>query len=209
MSLKQIGILFSKEIWQGSRGFIFIWAVIMPLLLSLVLSAVFGTLFSEKPKLGIVDEEDSQLTTMIEELDSLDYREYSTQSEIRQAVENGAVDVGVVIPDGFDNAVMQGDEAEITAYIWGESLAKNRTILLVTVANLIREMTGQEAPVDIETVTLGDDEIIPFEHGLKLYEQAHAPKKFLEIRGSHNEGFFISINEYKKEVQKFIRENFK
>lgn len=162
MSLKRIGILFSKEIWQGSKGFIFIWTIIMPLLLSLVLSAVFGLLFSEKPKLGIVDEEGSQLVTMVKELDSVDYREYSTQSEIRQAVEDGIVDIGVVIPDGFDDAVTQGDEIEITAYIWGESLAKNRTILLVTIANLIREMTRQEAPVDIEIVTLGDEEIIPW-----------------------------------------------
>ncbi|MBA7623666.1 hypothetical protein ES703_31064 [subsurface metagenome] len=162
MSLKRIGILFGKELWQGPRGFIFIWAIIMPLLLSLVFSAVFGTLFSEKPKLGIVDEEGSQLVTLVEELDSVDYREYDTQSEIRQAVENGAVDIGVVIPDGFDSAVIQGNEIEITAYIWGESLAKERTILLVTIANLIREMTGQEAPVDIETVTLGDEEIIPW-----------------------------------------------
>ena len=162
MSLKRIGILFGKEIWQGPRGFIFVWTLIMPIILSLVLSAVFGTLFSEKPRLGIVDEEGSRLVAMVREYDSVDFREYGTPSEIRQAVENGAVDVGVVIPEGFDNAVMQGDEIELTAYIWGESLAKNRTILMVTTANLIREMTGQEAPVDIETVTLGDEEIIPW-----------------------------------------------
>ena len=162
MNLKRIGILFGKEIWHGSRGFIFIWAIIMPIILSLVFSAVFGTLFSEKPKLGIVDEEGSQLVAMVEELDSVDYREYDTLSEIRQAVEDGAVDVGVVIPDGFDNAIMQGNEIEVTAYIWGESLAKNRTIVLVTIANLIREMSGQEAPVDVETITLGDEETIPW-----------------------------------------------
>jgi fermentation-respiration switch protein FrsA (DUF1100 family) len=32
------------------------------------------------------------------------------------------------------------------------------------------------------------DEIIPFEHGLNLYEKASPPKEFLEIRGGHNEG---------------------
>jgi len=162
MSLKRIGILFGKEIRYGSRGFIFIWAIIMPIILSLVLSAVFGTLFSEKPKLGIVDEEGSQLVVMVKELGSVDCREYDNLSKIRQAVKDGAVDVGMVIPDGFDNAVMWGEEVEVTAYIWGESLAKNRTIVLVTIANLIRKMTGQEAPVDVETITLGDEETIPW-----------------------------------------------
>jgi uncharacterized protein len=32
-----------------------------------------------------------------------------------------------------------------------------------------------------------EDEIIPFEHGQRLYEQAYQPKEFLSIRGGHNE----------------------
>jgi fermentation-respiration switch protein FrsA (DUF1100 family) len=37
-----------------------------------------------------------------------------------------------------------------------------------------------------------EDEIVPFHHGRKLFEQACAPKEFLEIRGGHNEGFLVS-----------------
>ncbi len=51
---------------------------------------------------------------------------------------------------------------EIEAYIWGESLAKNRTILPVTLADLIRELGGQEVPVEIESITLGDEISIPW-----------------------------------------------
>jgi ABC-2 type transport system permease protein len=162
MSLKRIGILFRKELFQGPRGFIFIWAIIMPIVISFVLSAVFGTLTSEKPKLGVLDEGNSQLPPALESYDSIRYREFSTESAIRRAVEDGAVDVGIIIPDGFDAAVMQGDDTEITAYIWGESLAKDRTVLLVTLANMIRDMADQQAPVEIETVTLGEKEIIPW-----------------------------------------------
>ena len=162
MSLKRVGILLGKEFWQGPKGFLFIWAIVLPVVLSLVLSLIFGTLFSEKPKLGIVDEDGSQLVTMLGELESVVYKEYGTVPEIKQAVESGIVDMGVVLPDGFDSSVMQGEEIEITAYIWGESLAKNRTILGVTIANLIRELSGQEAPVEIEAITLGDEASIPW-----------------------------------------------
>lgn len=162
MSLRRIGILFKKELFQGPKGFFFLFAIIMPLALSFLLSAVFGTLTSEKPELGVLDEDGSQLAAMFEEYDSVKYREYGTLPEIKRAVEDGAVDVGIIIPDGFDSAVMRGDETEITAYIWGESLAKNRTILMVTLANLIRDMADQEAPVEIQTVTLGDEEVIPW-----------------------------------------------
>jgi ABC-2 type transport system permease protein len=161
MSLRRVGILLVKEFFKGPKSFI-IWAIAPPLVVSLVVSLVFGTLFSEKPKLGIVDEGSSQLVTMSRELTSVVTDEYDTVSEIKQAVESGAVDMGIVLPDGFDGFVMQGEETEITAYIWGESLAKQRTILLVTIANLVREMAGQEAPIEIESVTLGDKESIPW-----------------------------------------------
>lgn len=162
MSLRRVGILLGKEFWQGPRGFIFIWAVVLPIVLSLVLTLIFGTLFSEKPKLGIVDEGSSKLVTMFKEVDSVVYKEYGTVSEIKHAVENGVVDMGLVLPDNFDSSVIQGKETELTAYVWGESLAKNRTILQVTVADSLRKIAGQEAPVEIEAITMGDEEIIPW-----------------------------------------------
>jgi len=48
------------------------------------------------------------------------------------------------------------------------------------------------------------DEIIPFSHGQKLFEVAKEPKQFLEIQGSHNEGFYISDQIYKKGILKFL-----
>ena len=162
MSLRRIGILLGKELWQGPRGFLFIWAVVLPIVLSLVLSLIFGALFSEKPKLGIVDEGSSQLTALYKGLDSVVYRDYDTVDDIKQAVEEGRVDIGLVLPFGFDEAVINGEKTDITAYVWGESLAKNRTILTVTTTDLLREMSGQEVPVTIETITVGDDEVIPW-----------------------------------------------
>jgi fermentation-respiration switch protein FrsA (DUF1100 family) len=41
------------------------------------------------------------------------------------------------------------------------------------------------------------DELIPFEFGLELYESAGEPKEFIEITGSHNDGFLVSGEIYK------------
>lgn len=43
-----------------------------------------------------------------------------------------------------------------------------------------------------------DDEIVPFEFGLKLYEAANEPSRFVEIFGGHNDGFLVSAEIYKK-----------
>jgi len=162
MSLKHTGILLGKELWQGPKNFIFVYVLVMPIIISLVFSLIFGTLFDEKPKLGMVDEGNSQLVIMAEQLTSVVTKEYGNVSEIKRAVESGAVDVGMVLPVDFDSSVTQGKEAELVTYIWGESLAKNRTILQVTIANLVRELTGQETPVEIEAITLGDEVSIPW-----------------------------------------------
>jgi len=162
MTLRRVGILLGKELVQGPKNFIFIWAVVAPIVISLIFSLVFGTLLTDKPTLGMVAEGSSQLITKIRELDSVDSKEYSSVPEIKQAVGSGAVDVGIVIPEEFESFVRQGVEAEITLYVWGESLAKNRTILGIAVVNLIRELTGQEAPFEIEAITLGDEVGIPW-----------------------------------------------
>ena len=162
MSLKRVGILLVKELLQGSKGFIFVYAIIAPVLISLVVSLIFGTLFTDKPKLGIADEGNSQLVAMAEQLTSVITREYGNVSEIRQAVESGAVDFGIALPADFDSAVIRGEETELTVYVWGESLAKDRYIATVAITSMLRELTGQEAPVEIESITLGDEVSIPW-----------------------------------------------
>jgi len=43
-----------------------------------------------------------------------------------------------------------------------------------------------------------NDEVVPFEFGLELYEAANEPREFVEIFGSHNDGFLVSGEIYKK-----------
>lgn len=49
-----------------------------------------------------------------------------------------------------------------------------------------------------------NDEIIPFEFGLKLYEAANEPNEFIELFGNHNDGFLVSNEIYKKAWEKWL-----
>ncbi len=166
MSVTRVSVLLGKELLQGPKNFLFIWAIVAPVAISLLVSVAFGTLFNQKPRLGIADQGDSRLASMARELDSIVIKEFATVSEIVQATENGAIDMGVLLPEDFDSALTAGSPAPITAYIWGESLAKHRIILGVTLADLLRGVTGVESPVDIESVTLGGTVSIPWEDRL-------------------------------------------
>ena len=49
-----------------------------------------------------------------------------------------------------------------------------------------------------------DDEIIPFEMGQAIHEAAAQPKAFLELRGGHNDGFYISRDGYLLGLEDFL-----
>ena len=49
-----------------------------------------------------------------------------------------------------------------------------------------------------------NDEIIPFDQGKLLFERAREPKQFLELRGGHNDGFFISGQHYVNGLDAFV-----
>ena len=51
-----------------------------------------------------------------------------------------------------------------------------------------------------------EDEIMPFSQGRRLFEVANEPKRFLEIAGTHNEGFLTSGKHYEEGLNAFISE---
>jgi ABC-2 type transport system permease protein len=157
MSLRRVGILLAKEFLYGSRSYMFIFSIVGPIIISVVISLALGTWLADIPKMGIVDEGDSQFVATIQGLDSIETREYDSVNDMKRAVEDGKLDMGILVPSGFDDDVITGKPTEIKAYIWGESLAKSRAIIGATISETIREMAGQEAPVDIITTTIGGD----------------------------------------------------
>lgn len=48
------------------------------------------------------------------------------------------------------------------------------------------------------------DDIVPFAHGRRVYEAAREPRQFLEIRGSHNDGFVFMRPEWVEALGGFL-----
>jgi fermentation-respiration switch protein FrsA (DUF1100 family) len=49
-----------------------------------------------------------------------------------------------------------------------------------------------------------DDEIISYANGERLFEAANEPKQFLQLRGGHNDGFFVSGKDYIQGLDSFL-----
>ncbi len=62
----------------------------------------------------------------------------------------------------------------------------------------------KDTDVPVMIIHSRDDEIIPFSHGLKLYEAAGAGKEFVEIQGFHSSGYLQSYEKYRDRIDSFI-----
>lgn len=163
MNFRRTLVLLGKEIRHSSKNFIFVFAVVIPVVLSLVVTLLFGSLFSGKPRLGIADQGESELATKLVDINALLSKEYTSEEELRTAVEIGAVDFGLVIPETFDTKLKDGEEVQLSGYIWGESRLRNRAAIATSLIVLVREMVNQQVPVEIITNSLGDGEEITWE----------------------------------------------
>jgi len=65
-----------------------------------------------------------------------------------------------------------------------------------------RKLADIHSPVLI--VHSRDDEIISYSNGERLFEAANEPKQFLQLRGGHNDGFFVSGKDYTRRLDSFL-----
>lgn len=154
MNPAKIGILFVKEIRQGATNFFFAYALVMPIVLSLMVMLVFGNLFSETPRLGIYDAGDSEIVAELVRIEHIETTVYTNESALRDDVERGAVSAGVIFPEGFDAARSAGDDAELTLIQWSQSLASSVAIITSTLDQLMGQ--AEDPLITVEAVQLGE-----------------------------------------------------
>jgi ABC-2 type transport system permease protein len=145
-----------KDLQLGPRSPLVLWALVLPVLLTLLVRGVFGGLFASEPRLGVVDLGSSSLVAEAEGLDGIAVTVLDDAAGLRAQVEAGDLDAGLVLPAGFDAAVRAGERPSLGLFVGGESLASDRILLGVTALDLVRGLEDDRAPVEVEVVLLGE-----------------------------------------------------
>lgn len=159
MSIKRVFSILAKDLHSGPRSPMFIFAILMPLIITFLIQVVFGSLFEPEPRLGIVDRGDSEITEKAQKLEGIQTVLVEDAEELKRKVEKNDLDVGLVLVEGFDEMVRLNQKPQLGFFIGGESLASNRIILSITTLDLIREVEGLESPVNVEVVALGEEQL--------------------------------------------------
>lgn len=148
-----------RDLRLGPRSPILVWALILPLFITVVLRAAFGGLFTPAPRLGIVDLGGSEVTGQALDLEGFEVTLVDAEDELRELVEANDLDAGLVLPSGFDDAVRSGSMPTLQIYIGGQSLASSRIVIAATTLDLIRRVEGTAPPVTVTVSDLGEEEI--------------------------------------------------
>lgn len=156
MNARRIWVLLLKELRQGASNFFFIYSLVVPVVLTLLVALVFGDLFAATPRLGIYDAGgEGQLTSALVAHESIDTTVFESEAALQDAVERGMVEVGLSLPPGFEEALQNGDEINFHAYRWGEAGVRSLLLLESVVGRAVVDELGVELPVRVNTQQLG------------------------------------------------------
>jgi len=161
VSLTRVWHVFTREIRLSPRSPWVFFAIAMPLLMTFLLTSVFGSLFEASPRLGLVDEGSSAVTAAAQALEGVDVVLVSDVATLKRDVEAHDLDAGLVLPTGFDDSIAAGGHPDLAFYVSGESIASNRIILAVTTIELVRGVAGESPPVDVVVTSVGDENYVP------------------------------------------------
>jgi len=153
--------VFRKDAAMSPRSSVFFFVLALPVVMTLLFQLVFGSLFDHKPRLGVVDFGRSQITAAVRAMDGIDVTVLSDTGRLLQHVENHDLDAGLILTEGFDDAVASGERPGLGFYVSGRSLASDRIILAVTTVDLVRAVEGSVSSVEVVLTTLGDTDQLP------------------------------------------------
>lgn len=163
MNVRRALTVTAKDLRLGPRSPFFLWALALPLVLTFLVSAVFGDLFDPPARLAVVDQGSSTVTSQLLGLEGVEVERLADEEALLAAVEAHDHDAGLVLPPDLDRSLAAGSPAPVRFFVSGESLASTRLVLAVTTLEQLRAAAGQGPGAEVVVTRVGDREPVPIE----------------------------------------------
>ncbi|MHC5055032.1 MAG: ABC transporter permease [Planctomycetota bacterium] len=160
MNIKRTVSMVTRDLRLGRRSPIFMGVVIMPLVIAFL--SRLDPLPDMRPRLGVVDRGRSEISSTLASMEDIRLTVMEREDELRKLVRNGELDGGLVLEDGFDAKVRAKERPTLQFFISGESFPSKRILLAVTALDLVRNVEGRPAPLDVTVNRVGDGRMLPF-----------------------------------------------
>ncbi|MEA1992971.1 MAG: ABC transporter permease [Euryarchaeota archaeon] len=144
MKFSRMFSMAKKDVVIITRETFFLYMVVIPIIMSLVLNAVLGSVGTARPSLAIYGE--GELVSILEDDPSVDVSRVSSEESLREDVLEGEYDGGLLV------------SPTPKLLISGESLLNERVTIGATLANAFREVSGKEETILFKTKVIGTEE---------------------------------------------------
>lgn len=155
MSWARIRAIYRKDMRDAVRDSRVLSALIMPLAFGLLYSVMFNDddVTMQKVKLGVVASGETRLATAISQQVGptvrLTFVTMPTVAQLQEEVRDEDVDVGLVVPAGFDDAVKEGRSPALTLLL-PSSPDVNSDFVAAIVDRSVQTLAGRAPPARIE-----------------------------------------------------------
>ncbi|NIM46903.1 MAG: ABC transporter permease [Candidatus Aenigmarchaeota archaeon] len=160
MNLKHIFTIIKKGIKMGPQNPMFIFGLVIPIVLTLILQLLFGNLWKQKPQLAIYEKGEKIITAELKKNEAIDVVEVQSENEVQKEVESKKADVGASFPEELKEKLKTKEKIVLKIYISGESLAKDRTIAQASIVSALREVSPKPPSVNFQQVQLGEERAV-------------------------------------------------
>lgn len=152
MSLKRTWSILRKDVRLGPRSPILLWALVIPILLTVLVRGVFGGLLDRQPALAIVDFATSQITASLAAIDDVSVTQLDGIDELQARIADGTYDVGLILDDGFDAALAARTFPTLTLLVSAQATPIDQAVAVVTIIDAIRDVAGDRPPIDVVVI---------------------------------------------------------
>ncbi len=175
MRLQRILTIFRKDVLDAMRDARVLMAIIVPFGLGIFYNVIMDD-DEPTPEATVVwaGDSTSQLPDQIVETtaDVIDVtiEQAPDEEAVRRKVADDDADIGFVIPDGFDDAVIAGEQPQLTV-VMPESSTFRSDFIAASLTPILREMAGQSEPAQVNLVAVAEiesDDVIS-QIGLRKY----------------------------------------
>lgn len=144
-----------KDITDALSNRMLIVGLMLPPFLSVIFTVVFASDYTDSGiKLAIYDPGQSALVEALREHPGLDVIDAASEAQIEETIEQEAA-AGLVVPAGFDQALTQGEQPDLTLYLSRAESAGVRLRVRQMIEQALREQAGQTLPATIEVSDVG------------------------------------------------------
>ena len=157
MNATRIDAIYRKDMRDALRDSRLIIAVLMPLLIGLLYSFMFKDDTKPTAKLGVVTSASTQLPAALQAATKpamvLKVQSFADQAALTRQVRDKNVDVGLVVPSGFDEALKGGSPPTLKV-ILPASPSFGGDYVAAMLDRVTQSLAGQAPVVTIARVTL-------------------------------------------------------